>query len=152
MLSRLFGAAEFVKCRWLLLELNSYGLYSGSERKRRIRRRMFTFSIKRRIRRFHFIVVQSTSKKCTKKLDARAATVVFMLKPIVFWRRGGSDFCIFTFTFFCTNSRGCYKNYKYITKTKRRKPANYVSPDQRWNVRSGQMSLGFRVGHLSSLV
>ena len=56
---------------------------------------MFTFSIKRRIRRFHFIVVQSTSKKCTKKLDARAATVVFMLKPI--GGRGGSDFDIFLY-------------------------------------------------------
>ena len=32
------------------------------------------------IRRFHFIVVQSTSKKCTKKFDARAAIVVFMLR------------------------------------------------------------------------
>ena len=117
-----------------------------------IRRRLFTFSIKRRIRRFHFIVVQWTSKKCTKKLDAREATVVFMLKPIVFWRcrRGGWDFHISDF-FFGTNSRGCYKNYKYITKTRRRKPANYINPDQRWNVRSGQRSLGFRVGHLSSL-
>ena len=111
-----------------------------------IRRRLFTFSIKRRIRRFHFIVVQWTSKKCTKKLDAREATVVFMLKPMVF------DVVvvvvkIFTFQiliFFGTNLRGCYWNYKYITKTRRRKPANYINPDQRWNVRS-------RVGHLSSL-
>ena len=76
-----------------VLELNSYGLYSGSERKRRIRRRMFTFFIKRCITRFHSIVVRSTSKKCTKKLDACAATVVSMLKPI--GGRGGSDFDIF---------------------------------------------------------
>ena len=72
---------------------------------------MFTFSIKRRIRRFHFIVVQSTSKKCSKKLDARAATVVFMLKPIFFFDVVVVQ--IFTFQiliFFFTNSRGCYKN------------------------------------------
>ena len=73
--------------------------------------------------------MQSTSKKCTKKLDARAATVVFMLKPI--GGRGGSDFYISDFDIFSTNSRGCYKNYKYITKKRRRKPANYINPDQR---------------------
>ena len=31
-----------------------------------------TSSIKRQIRRFHVLVVQWTSKKCTKKRDARA--------------------------------------------------------------------------------
>ena len=44
----------------------------NSKRGRKIRRRMFTFSIKRQIRRFHVVVVQWTSKKCTKKRDARA--------------------------------------------------------------------------------
>ena len=33
---------------------------------------MTTSSIKRRIGRFHVVVVQWTSKKCTKKRDARA--------------------------------------------------------------------------------
>ena len=33
---------------------------------------MFTSSIKRRIRWFYVVVVQWTSKKCTKKRDARA--------------------------------------------------------------------------------
>ena len=33
---------------------------------------MSTSSIKRRIGRFHVVVVQWTSKKCTKKRDARA--------------------------------------------------------------------------------
>ena len=33
---------------------------------------MSTSSIKRQIRRFHVVVVQWTSKKCTKKRDARA--------------------------------------------------------------------------------
>ena len=35
-------------------------------------RRMSTSSIKRQIRRFHVVVVQWTSKECTKKRDARA--------------------------------------------------------------------------------
>ena len=48
---------------------------------------MFMFSIKRSIRRFHVVVVQWTSKKCTKKRDARATELLFC-KPIVFWSRG----------------------------------------------------------------
>ena len=35
-------------------------------------RRISTSSIKRQIRRFYVVVVQWTSKKCTKKRDARA--------------------------------------------------------------------------------
>ena len=37
-----------------------------------------------------------------KKLDACAATIVFMLKPFVFWRwrRGGLDFYISDFDIF----------------------------------------------------
>ena len=38
---------------------------------REIYRRMSTSSIKLRIGRFHVVVVQWTSKKCTKKRDAR---------------------------------------------------------------------------------
>ena len=34
-----------------------------------IRRRMFTSSIKRRISRFHVVVVQWTTKKCTRKRE-----------------------------------------------------------------------------------
>ena len=44
----------------------------GSKRGRKIRRRMSTSSIKREIGRFHVVFVQWTSKKCTKKRDARA--------------------------------------------------------------------------------
>ena len=54
------------------MELDSEGFYSGSKRERKIRRRMSTSSIKRQIRRFHVVVVQLTSKKCTKKRGARA--------------------------------------------------------------------------------
>ena len=48
------------------------GFYSGSKRGRKIRRRMSTSSMKRQIRRFHVVVVQWTSKKCTKTRDACA--------------------------------------------------------------------------------
>ena len=53
------------------LKLNSSVLYPGSKPGRNIRRRMFTSSIKRRIR-LHVVLVQWTSKKCTLKPDARA--------------------------------------------------------------------------------
>ena len=77
-LSRLFGPTQFVKCGQFLLDLNSSGLYATSKRERKIRPRMFTSSIKRRIRRFYVVVVQWTSKKCTKK------RVVLLIKPIGF--------------------------------------------------------------------
>ena len=64
---RLFGLAQFVHCGRFFLELNFIGLYPGSKRERKIRRRMFTSSIKRSIRRFDVVVGQWTSKKCTKK-------------------------------------------------------------------------------------
>ena len=49
---------------------------------------MFTFSIKRQIRRFHVVVVQLTSKKCTKKRDAREELLFWsLIKPVVFWSR-----------------------------------------------------------------
>ena len=47
-------------------------LSTGLKRERTIRRRMLTSSIKRCIMKFYVVVVQWTSKKCTKKHDARA--------------------------------------------------------------------------------
>ena len=67
-LSRLFGTAQFAECKRFLLELNSYGLYPASKREKKIRRSMFTSSIKRHIRKFHVEVVQWTSKTCTKNV------------------------------------------------------------------------------------
>ena len=67
-LSRLFGPAQFAECKRFLLELNSYGLYPASKREKKIRRSMFTSSIKRHIRKFHVEVVQWTSKTCTKNV------------------------------------------------------------------------------------
>ena len=60
------------------------------KKRRKIRRRMLTSSIKRQIRRFHVVVVQWTSKKCTKKRDARSlCTAAPVLKKIGSF---GSDF------------------------------------------------------------
>ena len=45
-------------------------------------------SIKRQIRKFHVVVVQWTSKKCTEKRDTRAELLFWsLIKPIVFWSR-----------------------------------------------------------------
>lgn len=46
-LSRLFQFADNVKCRRILLKLISLRLHSSLERERKIRRRLFAFSIKR---------------------------------------------------------------------------------------------------------
>ena len=61
-------------------------LYPCSNRERTICRRISTSSTKRRIGRFHVVVVLWTSKKCTKKRDARAELLFLLIKPIVFWR------------------------------------------------------------------
>ena len=42
---------------------------------------MFTSSMKRRIGRFYVVAVQWTSKKCTKKRDARAEQLALLIKP-----------------------------------------------------------------------
>ena len=84
-LNRVFGPAQYVKCRRLFLELNSKGFYSGSKRGRKFRRRMSTSSIKHQIRRFHVVVVQWTSKKCTKERDAPAELLFWSLNQLFFW-------------------------------------------------------------------
>ena len=45
---------------------------------------MSTFYIKRQIRRFHLVVEQWTSKKCTKKHDARAELLFWSLNLLFF--------------------------------------------------------------------
>ena len=62
------------------------GFYSGSKRGRKIRLGMFTPSIKWQIRRFPVVVVQWTSKKCTKKRDARAELLFWSLNLLFFSR------------------------------------------------------------------
>ena len=56
---------------------------------------MSTSSIKRQIRSFHVVVVQWTSKKCTKKRDARAELLFWSLNLLFFWSRR------------CGRRRGC---------------------------------------------
>ena len=56
---------------------------------------MSTSSIKRQIRRFYAVVVQWTSKKCTKKRDARAELLFWSLNLWFFWSRR------------CGRRRGC---------------------------------------------
>ena len=62
---------------WTLSVCQMYAISPGVEFLRTLfrfkeRKSMFTSSVKRRIRRCHVIVVQLTSRKCTKKRDARA--------------------------------------------------------------------------------
>ena len=45
---------------------------------------MSTSSIKRQIRRFHVVVVQWTSKKCTKMRDARVELLFWSLNLLLF--------------------------------------------------------------------
>ena len=52
-----------------------------------IRHCMSTSSINRQIRRFHIVVMQWTSKKCTKKRDARAQLLFWSLNLLFFWSR-----------------------------------------------------------------
>ena len=81
---RLSALAQFVKCGRFFQELNSKELYPGSKRERKIRRHMFTSSIKRRIRKFDVVVEQS--KKCTKKREwCTCRAVVLLIKRIVFF-------------------------------------------------------------------
>ena len=48
---------------------------------------MSTSSTKRQIRRFHVVVMQWTSKKCTKKRHARAELLFWSLNLLYFWTR-----------------------------------------------------------------
>ena len=57
---------------------------------------MTTSPIKRQIKRFHVVVVQWTSKKCTKKSDARAELLFWSLNLLLFWncRLRSSSSCL----------------------------------------------------------
>ena len=58
-LSRLFQFTENVECGRISLELISWG---PDSRARKIRRRLFPFSVNREIRHFHVVVVQSSRR------------------------------------------------------------------------------------------
>ena len=57
-LSSLIQSAENIKFRRISLELVFWRLHSSLEREKKIRRGLFTSSIKREIRHFHVVVVQ----------------------------------------------------------------------------------------------
>ena len=73
---------------WILKDFIQFQKEEGS--------RMSTSSIKRQIRRFYVVVVQWTSKKCTKKGDARTALLFWSLNLLFFfWRlRCGRRSCL----------------------------------------------------------
>ena len=64
-----------------------------------------TSSIKRQIRRFHVVVVQWTSKECTKKRDARAELLFWSLNLLFFWSRrcGRRRSCFWLLNFLVRN-------------------------------------------------
>ena len=74
------------------------------KKRREIRRRMSTSCTKRQIGRFHVVVVEWTSKKCTKERDARAELLFWSLNLLFFWscRCGLRRSCLS-----CVISPGC---------------------------------------------
>ena len=82
--SHLLQFAENVKCRKISLEVISWGSYSSLERERKIRRCLFTSSIKREIRYFHELVVQRRQWNVQKKKVWWTCKVVLLNKPIAF--------------------------------------------------------------------
>ena len=71
-------------------------IFSSSKRGKKTRRRMTASPIKRQIRRFHVVIVWWTSKKCTKKRDARVEPLFCSLNLLFFWscRRRRSSSCL----------------------------------------------------------
>ena len=57
-----------MKCRRTLLELNASGPYPSAERETKFRRWLFTYSIKREIRHFYVVVVQSRQRNVQKSV------------------------------------------------------------------------------------
>ena len=82
-----FGPAQNVKRRrfswsWILKDFIQFQKQEG-----KFVAVLFTSSIKRQIRRFHVVIVQWTSRKWTKKRDARAELLFWSLKLLFFWSR-----------------------------------------------------------------
>ena len=77
-MSRLFQSAENIKCRRIYLKLISWGPDSRLDRESTIRRRLFTSSIKRKIRHFHVVVAQWWLR------NARAKLLLCLTNPFLF--------------------------------------------------------------------
>ena len=67
-LSRLFQFAENVKCRRISLELIYWAPHLSLERERKIRRRLFTASIKRGIKHFQVVDVRRGQRNVQKSV------------------------------------------------------------------------------------
>ena len=65
---RLFLPSYFVNCRRTVLKLNFKGPYLILEREMKFCRCLFTFFIKREIRRFHVVVVQKRERNIQKSV------------------------------------------------------------------------------------
>ena len=65
-LSRLFHLVLFIRCRRIFLKLNSKRLYRSSKKEEESRCLVFTSSTKRKIRKFHVVVVQRRQRKVQK--------------------------------------------------------------------------------------
>ena len=72
----LFQLAHFVKCKRTLQELKSKEQYSSSKREKDIRRRLFTFLMKREIEQFRVVIVQWRPKKVYQKVCCACKFVV----------------------------------------------------------------------------
>ena len=73
-----------MKCRRTLQRLNSKEPYPSSERGRKFRRRLCTSSVQREIRPVSRRSRAVTAKKCTKKRDARAKLLLWLLNLFAF--------------------------------------------------------------------
>ena len=75
----------YFKCRRISLKLISWGAHSSLERERKIRRRLFTPSIKREIRHFQVVVVQVPHRNIQKlKREARAKLLFSLINLLLF--------------------------------------------------------------------
>ena len=73
-----------MKCRRTLQRLNSKEPYPSSERGRKFRSRLCTSSVQREIRPVSRRSRAVTAKKCTKKRDARAKLLFWLLNLFAF--------------------------------------------------------------------
>ena len=99
----------------------------------KICRRMCTSSIKRQIRRFHVVVVKWTSRKLTKKRDARAELLFWSLNLLFFWSRR------------CGRRRSCLSSLMFRVVTLL---ANSAQPQQRQKRENNQNRISERAAHL----
>ena len=92
----LFQLAHFVKCKRILLELKSKEQYSSSKREKGIRRRLFTFLMKREIEQVPVVIVQWRQRSLPKsvlRLQICCCCVFSNLIKLLFWRSRCHCFC-----------------------------------------------------------